>query len=142
LLGVENVRRWSTLTVLGAIDDKPRELMMTALIRARFCQQAASEPASSPAERFTVGLFSVIDALMDTTMEQALAMLPFPQAMREALTWHRGPNGRLLECVQAIERGEFDRAARLVQDAGGLYLRSLAWANSTARALIAPVPAA
>lgn len=142
LLGLENVRHWSTLTVLGAIDDKPRELMMTALIRARFCQQAVTDPASSSAERFTVGLFSVLDALMDTTMEQALAMLPFPQAMRDALTWHRGPNGRWLECVQAIEHGEFDRAARLVRDAGSVYLSSLAWANSTARALVAPVRAA
>jgi EAL and modified HD-GYP domain-containing signal transduction protein len=116
--------------------------MMTALVRARFCEQATNELASTPAERFTVGLFSVIDALTDTTMENALSMLPFPKAMREALTWHRGPNGRLLECVCAIERGEFDRAAQLVPDAGRLYIQSLAWANTAARALIAPALAA
>lgn len=35
LLGLDNVRRWATLSVLANVDDKPTELTVTALIRAR-----------------------------------------------------------------------------------------------------------
>jgi EAL and modified HD-GYP domain-containing signal transduction protein len=48
LLGVQNLRRWATLTVLASIDGKPPELTVTALVRARFCERAGAQlpPAS------------------------------------------------------------------------------------------------
>ena len=50
LLGVENLRRWATLTVLASIDGKPPELTVTALVRARFCELAGEQlPARVPA---------------------------------------------------------------------------------------------
>src|SRR5205823_12380766 len=45
LLGVENLRRWATLSVLISIDNKPPELMLTALMRARFCELAGERLA-------------------------------------------------------------------------------------------------
>ena len=47
LLGLDSVRRWATLGVLAGIDDKPTELTVTALVRARFCE-LAGEPWGSP----------------------------------------------------------------------------------------------
>jgi c-di-GMP phosphodiesterase len=68
LLGVENLKRWATLSVLISIDNKPPELTLTALARARFCELAGQRPApASPGELFTLCLFSAIDALMDST---------------------------------------------------------------------------
>jgi EAL and modified HD-GYP domain-containing signal transduction protein len=99
------------LGVFACIDDKPAELTATALIRARFCELAGqSQPGSDRGELFTLGLFSVIDALMDTPIAELLTKLPFPPDMRDALTEHRGPKGRLLDCVAAIEAGDLDRA--------------------------------
>src|SRR5579872_2291763 len=69
LLGVENARRWATLSVLASIDNKPTELTMTALIRARFCELSGGRLGiGTPPEMFTLGLFSVIDAMMDSPM--------------------------------------------------------------------------
>ncbi|MBV9607244.1 MAG: HDOD domain-containing protein [Solirubrobacterales bacterium] len=136
LLGVENLRRWATLTVLASIDGKPPELTVTALVRARFCEQAGELlPGPRPGELFTLGLFSVIDALMDAPIDEVVGMIPFPPDMRDALTERKGEKGALLDCVTSLEAGDFDRAQRLVRGAGDLYVEALLWADEAAGAL-------
>ena len=134
LLGLENVKQWATLTTFAAIEDKPRELFLTALIRARFCELAGDPRDGAPAERFTLGLFSVLDALMDTSMETAVRELPLPPRMRDGLIKHTD-GGRLLDCVEAIEHGHFNPAARQLDHAARHYVSALAWANETASEL-------
>ncbi len=137
LLGLENVRRWATLSVLASIDDKPTELTVTALIRARFCELAGGQlRIASSAELFTLGLFSVIDGMMDAPMQDVVASLPFTADMREALVSRRGERGQLLDCVSSLETGEYDHPHTLVGRAGELYLESLIWANTTAQSLL------
>ena len=136
LLGVENVRRWATLSVLASIDEKPTELTVTALIRARFCELARSRlPAGSAAELFTLGLFSVIDGMMDAPMHDVVASLPLADDMREALVLRRGEKGRLLECVDSLEAGDDEHAHANVEGAGELYLEAVMWANTAAESL-------
>jgi EAL and modified HD-GYP domain-containing signal transduction protein len=137
LLGIENIRRWATLSVLASIDDKPTELTVTALIRARFCELAGSQLGiASPAELFTLGLFSVIDAMMDAPMHDVVASLPLADDMREALVLRRGWKGELLNCVAALENGEDGHAHTIVLDAGERYLESVMWANAAAESLL------
>ena len=135
LLGLENVRRWATLSVLASVDDKPTELTVTALVRARFCELAA-EPLgwSNPAELFTLGLFSVIDAMMDAPMQDVVESLPLADDMRDALVFRRGEKGQLLDCVVALEDGDYT-VAPIVPSSGELYLRSIIWANTAAESL-------
>jgi c-di-GMP phosphodiesterase len=139
LLGIEQLRSWSTLTIFADVGEKPRELFLTALVRARFCQAAAeATPESqrwSRPELFTLGLFSVLDALTDTPMFIALRSLPLTPAMRDALIYHTGA-GRLLDCVMAIENGEFDRAAEIVPNASDYYIDSVAWSNDRGKLLL------
>jgi EAL and modified HD-GYP domain-containing signal transduction protein len=141
LLGVQNLRRWATLSVFASIDDKPTELTVTALIRGRFCELAGRHLSAVQGELFTLGMFSVIDALMDTPIDDVLTSIPFPLDMREALIAHDGEKGALLECVQALEAGDFDRAHELVPGAGAMYLDALVWANEAANPLFGDAPA-
>jgi c-di-GMP-related signal transduction protein len=136
LLGLDNVKRWSTLSVLASIDDKPTELTITALTRARFCE-LAGEPLgiASGAELFTLGLFSVLDAMMDAPMIDVVASLPLAAEMREALVGRKGKRGLLLDCVTALETGEISDMPSIVQNAGELYLDALMWSNSAAESL-------
>jgi EAL and modified HD-GYP domain-containing signal transduction protein len=136
LLGVDNVRRWATLSTLASIDNKPTELTLTALIRARFCELAGGElRIAGGAELFTLGLFSVIDAMMDAPMHDVVASLPLADDMREALVQRRGQMGRPLDCVVALETGEDGPASWFVERAGDLYLDALMWANAAAESL-------
>jgi c-di-GMP-related signal transduction protein len=136
LLGLENVRRWATLSTLATIDNKPTELTLTALIRARFCELAgAHRGIGSTAELFTLGLFSVIDGMMDAPMHDVVASLPLAEDMREALVQRRGPMGQLLDCVTELETGEDGPATGAIPKAGEVYLEALMWANSAAESL-------
>lgn len=137
LLGVENLRQWAALSVFASIDQKPAELTLTALIRARFCE-LAGDGGAAPGELFTFGLFSVVDALMDLPMADVVSQIPFPESTRQALITHDGPRGRLIECVMALEQAGFERAEAIVPDAGDLYVSALEWANRAAREMLVP----
>ena len=135
MLGIDNVRGWTTMMILAQIGGKPRELFITALVRARFCQLAGEDQDSPASELFALGLFSVVDALTDRPMSSVMQSLPFPPEMRDALI-NRTGRGRLLDCVSAMEEGEFRRARTLVATAPDHYLEALAWTNETAQHLM------
>jgi c-di-GMP phosphodiesterase len=136
LLGLDNVRRWATLSVMASVDDKPTELTVTALIRARFCELAGDQlQIATSAELFTLGLFSVIDAMMDAPMHDVVESLPLAEDMRDALVLRQGAMGELLNCVTALEAGEYEAPTAFVSTAGELYLTALIWANTAAESL-------
>jgi EAL and modified HD-GYP domain-containing signal transduction protein len=135
LLGLESLRRWATLSIFAEIGDQPRELLVTALIRARFCELAGSHEDGTPAELFTLGLFSVLDALTATPMHTAIADLPLAPGLHDALTKHAGA-GRLLDSVIAIEEGKFDRASEIVPDASSRYVDAVAWSNEVGASML------
>ena len=61
----------------------PRELLTTALVRARFCELIGPSFGERKTDQlFTMGLFSVLDALMDMPMTRALRPLPLTEEMR------------------------------------------------------------
>ena len=111
LLGVRTVRRWATVMAISAIPDVPDELVALGLRRARMCEMLAG--SALPEERetlFTIGLFSVADALLDAPMAEVLDSLPFTDEIQVALLRREGPKGELLAAVTAYERGEFPRS--------------------------------
>ena len=135
LLGIESLRRWATLSIFAEVGDQPRELLVTALIRARFCETAGSHEDGTPAELFTLGLFSVLDALTATPMYTALADLSLAPKLHDALLNHSGP-GRLLDGVIAIEEGDFDRANDIVPESARFYVDAVAWSNDVGAAML------
>ena len=134
LLGLENIKRWSTLTAFAGIDQKPRELISTALVRARFCELAGKYFGERNGDQlFTLGLFSVVDALMECPMAEVLRTIPFPEEMTHALVAGHGTKGQLLDCVFACERGNLQdaplgRATR--SDIAAAHTEAIAWATT------------
>lgn len=92
LLGLATVRNWATLLLSQIDNHKPRELMTIALIRARMCELLAnSDPAIDDNQAFTVGLFSLLDAMLDQPMETLLDQIPLSMPIKLALL-DRGGN--------------------------------------------------
>jgi EAL and modified HD-GYP domain-containing signal transduction protein len=139
MLGLENVRRWATLTVMGSIEGKTPELTSNALIRARFCELAGLASGMDGAGLFTLGMFSLIDAMLDVSLEEVTNELPFPNDMRLALLSHEGPMGRILDAATSLESGYSGDAKLLVPNAGDLYMQSLLWAQEASGALFAAI---
>jgi len=108
-IGLLQIRQWSSLLVISnAAEGKPKELLVIALIRAHMCKNMAPKASNiNPDEAFTVGLFSVLDAVMDMSMDDLLDHLPFTSAIKLALIEQSGDLGRLLKEVIHYEKGEW-----------------------------------
>jgi c-di-GMP phosphodiesterase len=134
LMGTINVRRWSMLLALAGLTDRPLHLLHTGLLRARHCELLARRPAD-PAVVFTVGLFSILPALVGTTMQALVEGLPFDARVSGALLEHAGEEGALLAGVLAFERGDFEACASYGSDLLELaesYRAALAWVEQSA----------
>ncbi|KAA3626993.1 MAG: HDOD domain-containing protein [Proteobacteria bacterium] len=142
LLGFRNIRTWATVIALSGIEGKPGELLHISLMRARFCELIAAQTDKKLQDAaFTVGLFSVLDALLDLPMREALDPLPLAPAVESALIDQSGPLGQILQCVQAYQRGHWagvDNFPSLSAALGQAYLSALAWSDQAAAALSAP----
>ncbi len=138
-IGNRAIKTWVTLLVLRGIEDKPSALTNTALTRAKMCEQLAIQnSAGDPETYFTVGLFSVVDAMMDVPMERVLNALPFTDEVHNALLHQQGPLGAALACTIAYERGDWNRvsfAGLVAEVLSGAYLDSIAWADEISGSL-------
>jgi len=110
LLGLETVRSISCLIMFTTIDDKPFELFVSALIRARMCELAALQldEKAHAATYFTVGLFSVMDAIMDQPMQEVLEQLPLADSITNAILKYEGNMGQALQVSLAYQQGEWE----------------------------------
>lgn len=142
LMGTDAIKRWATLLALAEIDDKPHELMTSAMVRGKMCEHLALLMGHSHLSSFfTVGLFSVLDALMDLPLEQILPSLPISDEIAAALLRYEGPLGEVLHSVAAYERGDWDvlTGSRLTPaQASDTYLQSIHWADETLHSLSGP----
>ena len=114
MIGVSRLRTWASLLMLASMDDKPRELMVTGIVRAKMCEELAAANGLSMGEQFfTVGLFSVLDAMLDSRMEDALDQLPLSDEIVQALITHEELLGRMLDFTIAYEQGDWERLAEV-----------------------------
>jgi c-di-GMP-related signal transduction protein len=131
--GVTRMRNWIYTIALGGMDDRPPELLRTALIRAHMCEKlAGGMPREQQEMAFTAGLFSLLDTLMCAPMEFVLTQLPLVPEIREALVGGQGPFGPLLEQVHAWESGELSGQQALpqrIQRMAAIYLEATQWAD-------------
>ncbi len=135
LLGTATVRRWATVMALVAATDAPEELVELALQRARMCEVLGGNRALDASDgHFTVGLFSVADALLDTPMEDVLETLPFSDEIRAALLRREGPKGELLNTVVAYEQGEFPSVSDAEVSPAQAYGEAVQYAGDAVRA--------
>ena len=86
------------LVALSGIDDKPEELLVTALVRARMCELLAEAYRERDRDAFfTTGMFSVIDALIDSPMAEVLTLLPLADDLKRAPS--SGQEARAMRCA-------------------------------------------
>ncbi|MEN6587730.1 MAG: HDOD domain-containing protein [Sulfuricella sp.] len=122
LLGYDQLYRWLTLLLFtsGSADGRSRTLLKSALVRARFTETLGKDKFK-PAEQgglFIVGIFSLLDALLNVPMDQALARLNLPQAVVDALVRQSGVYAPYLQLALACENFDQDAIARCAAACG------------------------
>ena len=136
MIGLEKMRIWASLIVFSSFDETPKDVIVTGAVRARMCQEVASLRKYPQPERFfLVGLFSVLDAILDRPLEQVLPSLSLAPDITEALLEHKAQLGEVLDGVMAYERRDWTEAQAslgLTEDAlQKAYLNSMAWSMRT-----------
>lgn len=138
MLGERGIRRWVSLVAIACMgEDKPQELLLLPLMRARFCELLAplADQEAAANDLFLMGLLSAIDAILDMRMEDVLKEIPIRSEIRAALLGEANAFRGIYDVALRYERGEWrefqDAAGRLAmpQEAvSDLYVRSMEWA--------------
>lgn len=133
MVGTDRLRTWASLLMLARIEDKPVELLVTAIVRARMCEQLAlAYQVRDVDQYFTVGLFSILDGLLDQPLEDIIPTLPLGLDIQEALVHKTGSLGMTLDCVLAYERGDWDTVlchGVEVETVKAAYLEAISWTS-------------
>jgi len=131
MLGLERLRTCASMLLLAGLDSKPQALIMTALLRARFCQLIGEKLGrEDPQKLFTVGLLSMMDAFLDRPIDELLKHIPLATDVRGALLYRGGPLGRALDASLAFERRDEPRMQAVgvaAEDWNGCYVGALKW---------------
>lgn len=117
-MGLREVERWINVLMLSDVaKNKPSELIKLSLTRSLFMEQLVigTEFKHLRYEAFTVGLFSVIEALSDVSLEDALIDVVLPDIVKDALVMNRGDLADLLRLVKAYEIGDFEIVNQYVE---------------------------
>jgi EAL and modified HD-GYP domain-containing signal transduction protein len=108
-LGQDKLKLFVSLSVASFISsNKPKALYELSLQRAQFCRLMTKYPPfrQYKDQAFMIGLFSILDALMDLSLEQLITQLPLCEEIKRALLERQGPYGRLLligECFESAD---------------------------------------
>ncbi len=120
LLGLEGIRRWVTLVSLQTFSEgKPPELFTISLLRAKFCELIASElkhPNVTPDTGFLLGMFSLIDALLNQPMEEVLEEVALSEELTSALLGEKSDLRKILDIAVAYEQGDWDQVIALCKE--------------------------
>lgn len=106
-LGEQNLRRYIILVLISEISsDKPSELLRLALVRAEMCRLLAKESTlkSKASEIFLLGLFSLLEAMLDTTIDFICEQLSLNDNLTKGLVNRSGPYSPFLETVISYEK--------------------------------------
>ncbi|MBE0585596.1 MAG: HDOD domain-containing protein, partial [Desulfofustis sp.] len=107
-LGERGVKLFVSLIATSQLaENKPDELVRLAIIRARFLEQLGKHLNVDSGELFLLGLFSLIDAMLDNSMDYLVTRLPVSEAIRQALVERTGPLAGALRLVESYERADW-----------------------------------
>ncbi|WP_200328604.1 EAL and HDOD domain-containing protein [Thiocystis violacea] len=141
VVGLDRMRDWASLILMGRVAiGKPDELVVTGMLRARMCECLAKRFLPEiHHQMFVVGLFSIIDALLDSDMLTLLDDLCLSLPIKLALLDGEGPQGALLQQVIAYQQGDWDGLTEctIPYDAyPSAYLEAIKWSDEAMQRLV------
>ncbi len=143
MLGQKELKRWINTAVVNQISsDQPNELTRLTLLRARFAENLAGlfELKMQSEELFLMGLFSVLDIILDKPIDEALEMIQVSKDIKAALINREGKLAPVLEYILAYETADWSEVSRIMvlrnidtNKVYQAYLDTLSWYRSTIR---------
>ena len=140
ILGYQQLYRWLTLLLVTAGEGSTSPaLMKTAITRGRLTELLGNDmlEAADRDSLFIVGVFSLLDAMLEMPMSEVLDKLSLPEAISDALLFRQGLYGPFLELTIACEEGNSDHIEKLAislqlepDKINEAHLAALAWVET------------
>ena len=119
LLGAQKLRQWLFVTALAGLDVSPmsQEIVYISAYRAKFLEALAhscnKKERSLPSKLFLVGLFSLLESLMQVPAEDIFNQLSLDHEIEDALAGGTGPLAPWYRLMVAYEQGHWDEVHTL-----------------------------
>lgn len=137
ILGQTELRKWVTTAVAKSLgEDRPNELTKLSLTRAKFAENLAPlfKLERHSDSLFLMGLFSILDAILQVSMEQAFNIINISDEIRDALVNQQGMYYPVYEFMLQYEMADWQGVSRALIlndfDASSCfksYLSSITW---------------
>ena len=136
VLGEREMRRWIRLVVtVGAAEQRCSELVLMGLARARFCE-LLSNRLQSNTDLFLMGLLSIMDAILEVSMDVLLEQLPVERETKTTLLGQNSSLRPLYQLMLAQESGEWSQSSALAkqlklhdEEIASAWWQALQWAQ-------------
>jgi EAL and modified HD-GYP domain-containing signal transduction protein len=140
ILGTKQLYRWLTLLMVTAGENATAPaLMKTAITRGRLTELLGEEffEKTDRDNLFIVGVFSLLDAMLEMPMEQVLEKVLLPDAVTDALLTREGIYGPFLQLTEACEGADSSRIELLAstlqldpEKINDCHIAALAWVEN------------
>jgi c-di-GMP-related signal transduction protein len=137
ILGEREVRRWIRLVAtLGAGQGTSSELVLSAMVRARFCELVSPKIPHGDSDLFLMGMLSMMDVILEIPMSQVLDNVPIDQESKSVLLGGASRLRPFYQLMLAQESGEWKTASDLAaqlhlaeSDVAECYWQAMQWAR-------------
>lgn len=137
MLGQKELKKWINTAVTKELcSDKPSEVTRLSLLRAKFAEELAplfGLSVKAP-ELFLMGLFSVLDLILNQPMKDALAKINVSKEISDALVSKQGELAPTLDFMLQYESANWQEVSRQMilanLDMGAVYdayIKSICW---------------
>ena len=138
MLGDREMRRWVRLVcMVAAAQDSPSDLLLAALVRARFCELLSSRVPHADSDLFLLGLLSLLDAMMGVPMSSLLSHIALDQDSKAVLLGEASPLRPVFDLMLAHESGQWYTIVGLAsslhldpEDSAAAYWQAQQWARA------------
>jgi c-di-GMP-related signal transduction protein len=114
ILGEREVRRWIRLVAsLGAGQNRPTDLVLATLVRARFCELLSPRIPHGNSDLFLMGMLSLVDTMLEIPMRQVLDNIPIDQECKAVLLGSPSSLRPVYQLMLARESGEWQVVSEL-----------------------------
>jgi EAL and modified HD-GYP domain-containing signal transduction protein len=137
LLGQKEIKKWVTTAVTTTMAlGSPSEVTRLSMVRAKFCENLATmfEMGIHKDNLFLMGLFSVLNVILETSIEQSLQIVRVPDPVQTALLGKENDFANVYRFVKLYEEGEWTEISRLalinnmkICDIYEAYREALVW---------------
>ena len=146
ILGEREVRRWIRLVAtLGAGQGKTTDLVLSALVRARFCELLSPKIQHGDSDLFLMGMLSLMDSILELPMQQVLDSMPIDVESKTVLLGGAGRLRPFYQLMLAQESGEWQAVSELSTqlhldetDVSGCHWEAMQWARQVTAGTAAP----